>query len=421
MVTGAQLQNWDTKLQLPVIGKSSLSAGITAPKGQSPVLLNAEQQEDYPIHSLMAAYKKKWANTAELACLHLLALFPYPVDKDMLLSTLSTLNVPPDIAEPKQKKSYSGAKGMLLNTLSNWNVPTEKSGSKDNNDSHGLYRILSYLLQDGRPDANKLTKALNKLAKAELLSIEEKAEGNIISILRPVNVYFAESLKTHFFDDWRLHQQQLVYYYDDLAESTHDEQRFWFNCKKRLHSLATTHKQQALDETYRPHIAPFLAKQEIGLAGYRLRLHLLTGFFQRQWDKTDFCLSAATKGYVQAEAGQALYQLGEQQEALKLLDNARLTLVKAESWTAADEIAHLMGQHASAQQDISEGIRRFQQCIDYAEKGQNTSILLKRMRSLFQLYKSHGDIEAAGLVADKAKSLLSQLQQKNTKPSAAIA
>lgn len=420
MLTGIQFQHWDTKLQLPAMGGDSLSADAKGMfGGESPVLSNKAQQEDYPVHSLMAMYKKRWANTAELGCLYLLALFPYPVAKGVLLSTLSTLNLPTEkvVSKPKRSGYYPGAKKMLFSTLSNLHASTEKVVSK-HEDSYSLYQLLGQLLQDGQPDADKLTQALHKLDDADLLSIE----GEIVSVSRPVGAYFADTLKTHFFDDWRLQQQQLVYYYDDLAASAEDdEQRFWLNCKKLLHNLATTHKQQALDDIYRPDLSPQLAKQGIGTAGYQLRLHLLSGFFQQPWEKTDFCLNAETKGYVQAEAGQALYQLGEQQQALPLLDNAREVMVKAESWTAASELAHLLGQHASDQQNMPESIRCFRQSIDYAEQGQNTNVLLRRMRSLFQLYKKNGDIKEAGLIADKAKKLLDKVQQQSAKPVVATA
>ena len=411
MLTSVQLQHWDTELQLPAIeGSSSLSTSVKGLlENETAVLLNAERQEDYPIHSLMAAYKKKWANTAELACLYLLALFPYPVAKDVLLGTLSTLNLPSEKSTPKPKRSryYPGAKKMLFSTWSTLQASADKAVSS-HEESFSLYQLFSHLLQDGRPDAESLEHALQKLEEAGLLTID----GEVVSAFRPVGAYFADTLKTHFFDDWRLQQQQLVYYYDDLAASAEqDERRFWLNCKKLLHSLATTHKQQSLDEIYRPDISPQLAQHGIGSAGYNLRLHLLNGFFQQPWEKTDFCLNAETKGYLQAEAGQALYQLGEKEQALVLLDNALQVMVKAESWTAASELAHLLGQHASNQQDMPSCIRCFQQSIDYAEQGQNTNVLLRRMRSLFQLYKKNGDIEEAGLIADKAKALLGKQQQ----------
>lgn len=419
MLTSVQLQHWDAELQLPAMRGSTQTAEQGLSVNKSAVLLNAEQQEDYPVYSLMAAYKKKWANTAELSCLYLLALFPYPVDKEVLLSVLSTLNLPTEKAVPRPKRTgyYPGVKKVLFNTFSNLQASTEKVVSKQE-DSHSLYELISELLKDGQPDAEKLTHALHKLEDASLVNIE----GERVSASRPVGAYFADTLKTHFFDDWRLQQQQLVYYYDDLAASTkHDEQRFWLNCKKLLHSLATTHKQRAMDEVYRPYVSPQLAKQHIGTAGYQLRLYLLSGFFQQPWEKTDFCLSAETKGYVQAEAGQALYQLGEQKQALILLDNALQVMVKEESWTAASELTHLLGQHASDQENMPESIRCFRQSIDYAEQGQNTHAALRRMRSLFQLYKKNGDIEEAGLIADKAKALLNKVSQQNAKPAIAAA
>lgn len=379
MLTSTQLQDWDTKLQLPVMSAAFLKNHAKgALNDVAPILFDTDQQEDYPVHSLIAAYEKQWANSAELACLHLLSLFPYPVHRDVLLSTLSTLNTPTE-------KTLLGRRQF-----------------------GGFQRALTPLLHEGRPDKAKLIDVLYKLMGANLLQIE----GETISAFRPVQSHFADALKNSYFDEWRLQQQQLVYYYDDLAESAEQaDLRFWLNCKKLLHSLGTTHKQQALDEVYRPQLAPLLANKEIGIAGYQLRLHLLSGFFQQPWDKTDFCLNPETKGYVQAEAGQALYQLGDQQQSVTLLGNAREMLVKAKSWLAAGEVAQLLGQHAAKQRDMPESIRCYQQSIDYAEQGKNTDILLRRMRSLFELYKNNGDIEQAGVIADKAKRLLSQKNQ----------
>ncbi len=416
MTIGIKLEGWERKLQLPEIEASdsdsdghdtaissdmqvddlsthraeatsranaqafNLSDKLRA-REHAVVLPNQQEAMKHSVAALMATYENMQANSPALGALYLLALFPYPVTSGTLLTTLAGLALPAD----KQ--------------LLQWNR------------TKGLHQRLRPLLVNGKPNAERLDNALQELAAAGLLRIEQET----MSIFSSVAAYFADILRYHLFDEWRLQQQQLAYYYDDLLLQAEDvEQHFWLHCKKLLHSLATTHKQQAMEEVYRPHIAPFLASP-VSSAGLELRLHLLSGFFQQIWHKPDFCLQPETRGYALAETGQALYQLGEQEgTALALLNEAYSLMVEAHQWSIASDLADLLGRHAAKQQDIVQSMQLLRQSITYTEQGQQQEplVLLRRLRSLFQLCKHHGARAEAQLIADKAQPLLQQLKQQ---------
>ena len=88
-IIDAQLQEWESQLTLPEVKNSRLiTEAQNIVVGDDDVLLDTAQKVDYPIQRLMMTYEKKWLNTPELACLNLLALFPYPVSKEVLFLSL---------------------------------------------------------------------------------------------------------------------------------------------------------------------------------------------------------------------------------------------------------------------------------------------------------------------------------------------
>lgn len=382
-IIDAQLQAWESQLKLPEVQNADLlkdAQNIII--GEDAILSDAEQKEDYPIQRLLMTYEQKWLNTPALACLNLLALFPYPVSKEVLFTVLQ--------GTAQQQEKWSQRRD-------------------------GLNIILSPLLENGQPNVFKLDKALQQLDETGLLVSSNTHGAKTVALYRPIAAYFATPLKNLYFDDWRCYQQHLVQCYEDLTLREADTlKRLWLNCKKLLHSLSTTHKQQAMDNIYRPEISPLLSNLCCSnSAACRLKLHLLSGFFQRLWDKTDFCISPEAKAYLQAEAGQALYRLDDESNALKLMERAYPALLKENSWQAAGDVAYLLGQHTFTL-DQSKSIEFTRESVSLAEKEQDTKTVLHRMRSLFDLYKGNGNIHEASLIADKAKALAQSLQ--NAKP-----
>lgn len=358
-IIDAQLQDWESRLKLPP-------------------LKNIE---------LMAAYESKWANTPQLACLNLLALFPYPVTKDVLFTVL--------------QGASTGSH--------QWSRRPD-----------GLNKTLSYLLENGQPDVFKLDKALQQLDEAGFLVINPSKETDSngttphaisVALYQPVADYFAKPLKNLCFDDWCCYQQHLVQCYTEMTLKESDTiQRLWLNGKKLLHSLSTTHKQRAMDDIYRTEISPLLSNLCCSnSAACHLKLHLLSGFFQQLWDKTDFCLNPEAKSYLQAEAGQALYRLNDKEAALALMECAYPVLLKENSWQAAGDVAYLLGQHTFTQ-DQSKSIELTRESVSLAEKQQDTKTVLQRLRSLFDIYKGNGDIHEASLIADKAQKLAQSMR-----------
>ena len=142
----------------------------------------------------------------------------------------------------------------------------------------------------------------------------------------------------------------------------------------------------------------------------RLKLHLLSGFFQTLWDKTDFCISPEAKAYLQAEVGQALYRLDDKETALILIGNVltRFSCKKIAGERAGD-VAYLLGQHTFTL-DQSKGIELTLDSVSFAEKQQDNKIVLQRLRSLFDIYKGNGDMHEASLIADKAQKLAKDMR-----------
>lgn len=381
-IIDAQLQDWENQLKLPEVKNSDLlKEAQNIFIDDDAVLSDTTQKEDYPIHRLMMTYEQKWLDTPALACLNLMALFSYPVSKEVLLTVLE--------GTTQQQERWSQRRD-------------------------GLNKILNPLLENGRPNVFKLETTLQELDEAGLLASHNTHNATTIALYRPIATYFSTPLKNRYFDDWCCYQQHLVQCYEDLAlRETDTLKRLWLNSKKLLHSLATTHKQQAMDNIYRPEISPLLSNLCCSnSAACRLKLHLLSGFFQQLWDKTDFCISPEAKAYLQAEAGQALYRLDDQESALKLMERAYPVLLEENSWQAAGDVAYLLGQHTFTV-DQSKSIEFTRKSVSLAEKEQDTKTVLHRLRSLFDLYKGNGNIQEAGLIADKAKELSQSLRNAN--------
>ena len=63
----SELQDWETRLKLPEIQDSILMADAqNMTSDDSPVLMDINQQSDYPVYRVLAAYEKKQMNTPAL-------------------------------------------------------------------------------------------------------------------------------------------------------------------------------------------------------------------------------------------------------------------------------------------------------------------------------------------------------------------
>ncbi len=339
---------------------------------------------------LLATYQQKRLDKTELACINLLALFPYPVTKEVLMTVLEK------VADKAQRPR----------------------GQRQD----GLNKIFSDLLENGQPNVFKLEKTLQQLEKTGFLARADINDNNnkvaTVALFQPIAAHYSTPLKNLYFDDWISYQQHLAQLNAEWARSEGNNtiQRLWFNCKRLLHSLSTTHKQQAMNKIYRPEISPLLTNLCCSYSmACRLKLHLLSGFFQRLWDKPDFCMNPEAKAFLQAEAGQALYRLGEKETALTLMERAYPVLLNERSWQAAGDVAYLLGQHTFTL-DQSKSIELTRESVALAEKHRDTKTVLHRLRSLFDLYKGNGDIKEAVAIADKAKRLAQEIRSPQWAP-----
>lgn len=362
--------------------QSALKLGITYLKTQQefvpafekiPVILGSEV-EGYNIHRLMMAFEQLWADSADIACLYVLALFPYPVSQELLRQQLSTVSKP--------HVSLSAE-----------------------------FRKLSAIIK-GYSD-NQLTDLLHKLEQQGFLLLDEGK----IKTFQPVQAYFESRFKTLFFHDWQQLQHQLSKHYRERASqsgaSDNNIGKFWLACKGLMHSTYGAQKKQALSTIYEPLISPYLQKSRPNSShGNELNLYLLKPFFQQLWHKPDFSLDRTEKNRLLTWAGHSLYQLGEAQQAVELLEQTLPELTRHKSWALAGQTTALLSEYAAKQQDTLNAIELGKRSVAYSDLSNDPFALLPRLVRLMELYETNNYLSEAGALLHKAEHLLTHFAQQ---------